>query len=433
MTATPLFPGPATFPTAVRTALEAQDWPALIAALEAGVPANLKAGETTLLEAVFQASLVNAGTPRDLVPLPSSLLETFVRKGLDLTSEEDNPLELAVFYGQTLWARQLLDATWGAPLPARLLHTLIQGRAVRRNQAKREELEQAQAEAEAATQPPVRPRSREKVVTLRPMPVPESVLPHTPSIPATAESTQQIAQWVFLVDRLIEAGANLEEPMLVQALTWGEKSPFWRTPLLHAIAADDSAMATILLSLGASPNHRPGPTPWSPLAQALRCGNAGVLEALLEAGASLDVEQVEGKPFRAGHPLVQAVSMDVPGVLMRLGQAMTPEQRADIGWHAMHVAAAHDRVACMQALRRLGIGFDVRTPSSGFTPLHQAAQTGATEAIEFLLRRQQRWDTPNAAGVTAEAVLRAEHPELLARFELQPTSNVHWLAPRARR
>ena len=99
----------------------------------------------------------------------------------------------------------------------------------------------------------------------------------------------------------------------------------------------------------------------------------------------------------------------------------------------MNAAAAYGEVPVMRALRLQGVPFDVATDTNGFRPMHQAAFAGHADALAFLLRRGQKWDTTSKAGLTARDVLQSHHPELMARFGLEQPSNVTVLFGRKRR
>ena len=118
--------------------------------------------------------------------------------------------------------------------------------------------------------------------------------------------------------------------------------------------------------------------------------------------------------------------MDATSVI---AEAMEEPEVDRWGVVAMHFAAAHGHAPALRALRLEGIGYGARSLRGGFTPMHQAASGGHPDTIAFLLRRGQKWDTANDAGMTPADVLRSRHPGLVAQFGLSLGDNVRMIFP----
>jgi ankyrin repeat protein len=69
-----------------------------------------------------------------------------------------------------------------------------------------------------------------------------------------------------------------------------------RTPLMHAVLAEDAdpSVVRMLIERGAEVNAADRDQRWTPLHFAARDGNTAIVDALLEAGASVDATNVFG-------------------------------------------------------------------------------------------------------------------------------------------
>ena len=125
------------------------------------------------------------------------------------------------------------------------------------------------------------------------------------------------------------------------------------------------------------------------LCWAARNDQCGSMQALVDLGADLDAN-----PFR-GTPLLWACYSDrVEAAAWLLDHGADPDLRHDWGGEghgvqavAMHLAAQHNAVNCLNLLLDRGADPTVVDAAHGGTPLGWAEHGGATAAIEILKRR----------------------------------------------
>lgn len=179
-------------------------------------------------------------------------------------------------------------------------------------------------------------------------------------------------------------------------------------PLCAAASIGNAAVAAALLDAGALINGTGG---WSPLEEALYWGNDGVVELLLERGASAHnlriaaglgrVDLIEGLFESDGDLKPEAGKIDWPfgdPLTSNLAKPIKEELQAKIqGWsnHARDIVNNAFVYACMRnqleaAKLLLEKGADINAIPPGFdfagTPLHYAALRGHRPMIEFLLK-----------------------------------------------
>ena len=375
----------AAWPSHVSASLEAQDWNGVAAALAAGLPANLVGTHgMTLFEHVLEA-LEARTRPMDRVevpPAPPILLDAFLRNGLsreDLSDGHATAVSLAVGYGQWDWVDRLLEEGFRVEgAHGSVFHALLEGRAHR--------------VAERGMAPPV---------------------DHGAVDAAPTEGREEIFRVANLVGQLADAGASVES---VQT-----RSPTPMPPLSRAILQLDEPVTAGLIQAGADLTVRPPGVRHRPFELAISRGHEGLVSLVAAGGAPLDPDP--GRPASETldeQPLILAARLGLPALVVSLAELLGPERVHRYGSAAMHAAAACGQVPAMRALRRIGVSYAVDLPGSGDTALHQAALAGQAEVLGFLTRRGQRWDRRNSAGLSAEDVLRAAHPDLLARFGLAP-------------
>lgn len=389
-------------------------------ALNNGLPANLVAfGEIPMFEYALAMieSTTRSANALSVPQAPLSLLDAFMRQGLFQEGhygDQTTAVGMCLHYGQWGWAKHLMAHGFLAETPSgSALLNLIDGR-----------LQRAIRPGESAEDTLAQPGSE------------MSSNVHWLGQEATADEPEQGAVapvWMSdtpeeqqvleaLVADLVAAGANLEFREL------DEEGRLLAPPLMRAILNTDLGCTVALVKAGADLHTRPTDLTGRPLEIAIAAGSKAIVSALLDAGAPLE-EDPSLQPEQAivNRPLVLAAHRGLGHLIPVLGEAMAPEQRQRDGVIAMHFAAAGGHVPVMRALRQLGITYDARSIRGGYTPLHQAASGGHVDAISFLLRRGQKWDLTDEAGLTPEDVLRSRHPGLVAQFGLTPSSNVRML------
>lgn len=83
---------------------------------------------------------------------------------------------------------------------------------------------------------------------------------------------------------------------------------------------------------------------------------------------------------------VQAVSELLGDQTPEAAKAMLQAQDKELGWTALHLAAAHGQPAVVEALLKAGASADVED-DYGMTPLHLAAEDGCSESAELLVTK----------------------------------------------
>ena len=190
---------------------------------------------------------------------------------------------------------------------------------------------------------------------------------------------------------LIDAGAELDGP------------------LVAAASIGNVEVAKLLLDCGASLNGNGG---WSPLEEALYWNQAGMIDLLLERGASLHnlriaaglgrTDLLEGFFKSDGSLKPQAGKIDWPFgdcETSYMNRQIKEELQAKLaGWsnsdqevinNAFIYACMHNRLAAAQLLLEKGAQVDAIPPGFDFsgTGLHYAALNGHQPMVEFLLSK----------------------------------------------
>ena len=180
-------------------------------------------------------------------------------------------------------------------------------------------------------------------------------------------------------------------------------------PLCAAGSIGNVEVAAALLDEGASLNGTGG---WSPLEEALYWGNDGVIELLLERGASIHnlriasalgrVDLIEGFFNRDGTLKTEAGKIDWPfgdALTSNLAKPIKQELQTNIdGWsndsrsiinNAFVYACMHNRLEAATLLLQRGADINAIPPGFDYagTGLHYAALRGHRTMVDFLLQR----------------------------------------------
>ncbi len=160
---------------------------------------------------------------------------------------------------------------------------------------------------------------------------------------------------------------------------------WWATKPLHiAILNNRADMVSLLLRHGADSEslyreYRPNSTP---LTLAMELGLAGVVRALVLGGADPNAPNDEGN-----HPLSVAIGMKNEDVLSALLEAprINPDAPDEGGIPGLFRFLAAQEFEAAARLLELGADPNAAAPSSGNTPLHEAARRNLTSMVELLL------------------------------------------------
>jgi ankyrin repeat protein len=175
--------------------------------------------------------------------------------------------------------------------------------------------------------------------------------------------------------------------------------------LFDAIAAGDSLPADLRAEALDQPKAEPPYDGFTPLGLALFVGNHAAAQALLDAGASIEAPNAEGRSpllFLAGRKEETALT----GIdwLLRHGADATATTAK--GVNALHEAAWDGGffpghfVRIAERLLAAGTSPSATT-AQGNTPLHYAVRSHATELMRLLVRHGANVDARTLAGATA--------------------------------
>jgi ankyrin repeat protein len=213
---------------------------------------------------------------------------------------------------------------------------------------------------------------------------------HPTLLQCLALEAVEVPNQVEMAKLLIDAGANISEP------------------LVAAASIDNVPVAATLLDAGAPING----TGWSPLEEALYWGNEGVINLLLERGASIHNLRIASGLGRLdlmasffssdGTLKPEAGKIDWPfgNFLASNWPSKQKEEMSqrisdwscdsqDIVNNAFIYACMHNQVAAASLLLEKGANIDAIPPGFDFagTGLHYAALNGHREMVEFLLEQ----------------------------------------------
>lgn len=236
--------------------------------------------------------------------------------------------------------------------------------------------------------------------------------------PTDEDAQEGVADAIEAVDRrgvarLIEAGANVDEPdqagntpLSLAILGLGARRPSRR------FERDLDQIIDRLLDAGANPDKGAHP----PLVLAAMAGKVPLVNRLIRAGARVDAEldipiYEDGGTERVD-PLLAALRLgdDWPRRTERIGLSLLAagakaEHVADDGTTAAHLAARQGSCRLLgelvaRAPQTLGL-----RDASGLTPLLQAASAGHADAVAMLLERGADPRVRDARGRTAQGLL----------------------------
>jgi ankyrin repeat protein len=115
---------------------------------------------------------------------------------------------------------------------------------------------------------------------------------------------------------------------------------------------------------------------------AMAIGDLEQMEAALKSGKVLDVRSSDG-----AEALFFAVEIGNLRAFQLLVEAgASPHRRDDRGRSLLHAAARWNRIEILDALPGLGLDLNARADDPrGCAPIHEAAQYGALEAVQWLV------------------------------------------------
>ena len=186
----------------------------------------------------------------------------------------------------------------------------------------------------------------------------------------------------YVVDGDIDSIENLpvDTNLDVQHETYG-------TPLMMAVATQQTLIATLLLQLGASPHPHHGPTSMTALHIAAANGGLANVEALLESGASVEVRDNQGWT-----PLMFTVQEGhLEGTRTLLDAGADVDAADTRGRTALMLAANVGNVSAAELL--IQHSTDVNKMSGSVTALILAASSGSVPIVDLLVEHGAHVDS----------------------------------------
>jgi ankyrin repeat protein len=145
---------------------------------------------------------------------------------------------------------------------------------------------------------------------------------------------------------------------------------------LEACKAGDESTVRAMVAQAPSLTTLRADTGETPVMAALYRGHQGIVDALVEAGAPLDV--FAAAALGRGDVVEAEIVKDSKAI----------DNRAYDGWTALHLAAFFGRTPVVKLLIERGANLlALSTNSIGHTPLHIAAEGGYIPIVEALLQR----------------------------------------------
>ena len=152
-----------------------------------------------------------------------------------------------------------------------------------------------------------------------------------------------------------------------------------RNSLHDASAAGDVGRIEALIEAGASLDVQSDDQKGTPLHLAAANGHGEAITVLAKAGASLEAQ--DHQKWTALHVAAWKGSAEAIRALVKAGASL--EAKAEEKRTPLHVAAATNRPKAVKALVEAGASLEARAEQNG-TPLHVAASAGHAEAIRAL-------------------------------------------------
>lgn len=159
----------------------------------------------------------------------------------------------------------------------------------------------------------------------------------------------------------------------------------------------------------------------SALHLAVNCGNLAAVEALLEAGADVDLvgkgpDMIETTPLQLA---TRRGRIEVLDVLIVQGASLDD---------TLHHAVEFDHVEVLEKLLQAGADIDGKRWVERWTPLHTACYDHSVKCVSALLRRGARTDVRNREGATPLHIASLPKPSyLIAREEMSDAEIVDML------
>ena len=147
---------------------------------------------------------------------------------------------------------------------------------------------------------------------------------------------------------------------------------------------------------------------------------------MIEAGAPLEQNpDVEGWTASIlSEPLALAARECNREVIEAIGRKLPAEDFQERLNERLHGAAVGANLEALLLLVDLGGQCTVHGPTSGYTPLHQAAAWGHTAIIDQLLSLGAQWEAQDVKGYTPADFLKRNHPQLAQRYGVAGDSSV---------
>ncbi len=223
----------------------------------------------------------------------------------------------------------------------------------------------------------------------------------TPAFTEGNETLPDVAARGNIADvrRLLEAGVSVE---------YRQARTGW-TPLITAVRAGKTAVATLLLDRGANPNTA-GPTGYTPLMAATQTRNVPLIRTLLLRGADPDKATAKGlTPLMLAAGNTGDVQQDLECVKMLLRGGADPDKKHTSGATAVAIARERGAASVVAYLSRVGAAGSVAVAAGNTAVVADGTITGT------VLYRERIAVPPAAFAVVRLLDIQPKTPVVLAR------------------
>lgn len=193
---------------------------------------------------------------------------------------------------------------------------------------------------------------------------------------------------------------NLQTVELLLSLDFNPNAPLdarGPTPLWYAVQCGNADVVAMLLAAHADPNTRGLPPPpfyATPLQLALQQGNIRIASQLIRAGANVDAKGANGRT--ALYDAVSGIQLDAIRFLIHSGADVNV--RDTEGASPLDDAVWHGALDSVALLLAHGARLNEPDPTTGATPINEAAFTGNTLVVRYLLQFHPDLGTPDKHG-----------------------------------
>lgn len=209
------------------------------------------------------------------------------------------------------------------------------------------------------------------------------------------------------VRKLLDLGAD---PNLTGEITMGSRT-VKVIPLIQAVAHGNTESVRALLKAGADPSAKTDflGTSQESILIAVGFGYSEIVQVLLEAGADPNVRKqddkntalllaINGLPMNNTPVIPNERRLEMVEILLDAGADPTLENEREET--AISLAFNNGQAEVMKVLMEEGVTFDLREAGFAKSRLHEAAENGHQEVVQFLIQKDANINAKSSTGAT---------------------------------